>query len=198
MDAAPTPGTAHGMAPLLVAAFGGSANIKGLDACITRLRIQVANVDAVDKAQLKALGAAGTVVIGNGVQAIFGPRSENLKTEMDEYIKAGGTGSEVAKRGAVAPGGGGAVALRIPKEGPKVDTKQLLAGLGGAGNVTQLTACATTRLRISIKEQSSVNRETLKKSGVLAVVDVADRVLHLIVGWQAEAIASEVKQQLQT
>jgi PTS system glucose-specific IIC component len=198
MDATADTSTAHGMAPQLVAAFGGSANIKSLDACITRLRIQVANVDAVDKPKLKALGAAGTVVIGDGVQAIFGPRSENLKTDMEEYIKAGGTGSEVAKSGAVAAGGGvGAVALRIPKAGPKVDAKQLIAGLGGARNVTQLTACATTRLRISIKEQASVDREILKKSGVLAVVDVADRVLHLIVGWQAEAIASEVKRQLQ-
>ena len=32
-------------------------------------------------------GAAGVVVAGSGVQAIFGTKSDNLKTEMDEYIR---------------------------------------------------------------------------------------------------------------
>ncbi|ENX6800589.1 PTS glucose transporter subunit IIBC, partial [Escherichia coli] len=36
---------------------------------------------------LKKLGAAGVVVAGSGVQAIFGTKSDNLKTEMDEYIR---------------------------------------------------------------------------------------------------------------
>ena len=40
--------------------------------------------------KLKALGAAGVVVVGDGVQAIFGTRSENLKTEMQEYLKTAG------------------------------------------------------------------------------------------------------------
>ncbi len=35
----------------------------------------------------KKLGAAGVVVAGSGVQAIFGTKSDNLKTEMDEYIR---------------------------------------------------------------------------------------------------------------
>lgn len=38
-------------------------------------------------AGLKKLGAAGVVVAGSGVQAIFGTKSDNLKTEMDEYIR---------------------------------------------------------------------------------------------------------------
>lgn len=41
----------------------------------------------VDQAGLKKLGAAGVVVAGSGVQAIFGTKSDNLKTEMDEYIR---------------------------------------------------------------------------------------------------------------
>ena len=77
----------------LVSAFGGADNIVTLDACITRLRIEVAKVADVDKALLKALGSSGTVVIGNGVQSIFGPLAEIYKTEMDEYIQAGGKGA---------------------------------------------------------------------------------------------------------
>ncbi len=79
-------GATSEMAPALVAAFGGKENITNLDACITRLRVSVADVK-VDQAGLKKLGAAGVVVAGSGVQAIFGTKSDNLKTEMDEYIR---------------------------------------------------------------------------------------------------------------
>ncbi|WP_341659898.1 PTS glucose transporter subunit IIBC [Vibrio sp.] len=74
----------------LVAAFGGKANITGLDACITRLRVAVADAEAVDQDKLKQLGAAGVVVVAGGVQAIFGTKSDNLKTEMDEWIRNNG------------------------------------------------------------------------------------------------------------
>lgn len=76
------------MGQSLVAAFGGKDNISSLDACITRLRIGVKEIDKVDRDELKRLGAAGVVVVGAGIQAIFGPKSDNLKTEMDEYIRS--------------------------------------------------------------------------------------------------------------
>ncbi len=75
------------MSKNLVEAFGGKGNIVSLDACITRLRIQVKSVESVDQAKLKSLGAAGVVVAGQGVQAIFGTKSDNLKTDMEVYIK---------------------------------------------------------------------------------------------------------------
>jgi glucose PTS system EIICB or EIICBA component len=75
------------MAEQLVTAFGGKNNIASLDACITRLRVGVKDVAQVDQAQLKKLGAAGVVVAGSGVQAIFGTRSDNLKTDMDHWIR---------------------------------------------------------------------------------------------------------------
>ena len=74
------------MSAALVTAFGGKANIANLDACITRLRISVADIALVDQAGLKKLGAAGVVVSGNGVQAIFGTKSDNLKTDMEAYL----------------------------------------------------------------------------------------------------------------
>ena len=84
-EAAATSGS--DMAGELVAAFGGKANITGLDACITRLRVAVADTAAVDQDKLKQLGAAGVVVVAGGVQAIFGTKSDILKTEMDEWIR---------------------------------------------------------------------------------------------------------------
>ncbi len=74
------------MAGELVHAFGGKDNITNLDACITRLRVTVKDVSKVDQAKLKSLGAAGVVVAGSGIQAIFGTKSDNLKTDMDHWI----------------------------------------------------------------------------------------------------------------
>ncbi|MCW8334699.1 PTS glucose transporter subunit IIBC [Vibrio paucivorans] len=82
--------TGSEMAGELVAAFGGKANITGLDACITRLRVSVADTEVVDQDKLKQLGAAGVVVVAGGVQAIFGTKSDNLKTDMDEWIRNNG------------------------------------------------------------------------------------------------------------
>ncbi|CAL4321901.1 PTS glucose transporter subunit IIBC [Buchnera aphidicola] len=74
------------IAPLLVSAFGGSNNIDNLDACITRLRVTVKDISKVNQKKIKELGAVGVVISGLGVQAIFGTKSDNLKTAMDDYI----------------------------------------------------------------------------------------------------------------
>ncbi|QCI24991.1 PTS glucose transporter subunit IIBC [Buchnera aphidicola (Rhopalosiphum padi)] len=74
------------IAPYIIEALGGKNNIKNLDACITRLRITVLEISKVNQDSLKNLGAAGVVISGSGVQAVFGTRSENIKTAMDEYI----------------------------------------------------------------------------------------------------------------
>ena len=71
----------------LVEAFGGKNNIKNLDACITRLRVTVENQEIVDQERIKNLGATAVVVVGNNMQAIFGPKSDNIRTEMQEAIK---------------------------------------------------------------------------------------------------------------
>ncbi|MFZ8766702.1 PTS glucose transporter subunit IIBC [Vibrio harveyi] len=78
--------TSSEFASELVTAFGGKQNILSTDACITRLRIQVTDQDKVDEAKLKALGAAGVVRVGTGVQAIFGGNSDVYKTQMVDWM----------------------------------------------------------------------------------------------------------------
>ncbi|QJC28053.1 PTS glucose transporter subunit IIBC [Enterobacteriaceae endosymbiont of Plateumaris braccata] len=70
----------------LIDAFGGKKNITNLDACITRLRISVININKVNRKKLIKLGAIGVIISGNGVQAVFGTKSDNLKTEIDNFI----------------------------------------------------------------------------------------------------------------
>ncbi|WP_363316442.1 glucose PTS transporter subunit IIA [Corynebacterium sp.] len=66
----------------LIAAFGGRDNLVGVDACITRLRMEVTDKGAVNKGALQALGAAGVMEVGNNVQAVFGTQSDVLKEEI--------------------------------------------------------------------------------------------------------------------
>lgn len=74
----------------ILAALGGPSNIENLDACITRLRVQVKSAGNVDKNRLKQLGAAGVLEVGNNIQAIFGTHSDIIKTQIFD-IMAGRT-----------------------------------------------------------------------------------------------------------
>lgn len=73
----------------LITAFGGAGNLKAVDACITRLRIEVADKAGVDTAALRALGAAGVIEVGNNVQAIFGTQADGLKDEIRAALEQG-------------------------------------------------------------------------------------------------------------
>ena len=100
------------MAAKLVAAFGGKENIEALDACITRLRLVVQDVDKVSDDVLKKLGASGVMRIGQNVQAVFGTHSEILKTEMEEYLQ-GKTPAAALPSEAVTRALGGAQSGRL-------------------------------------------------------------------------------------
>ncbi len=63
-------------------ALGGRENIRDIDACFTRLRVEVSDVSQINEDELKALGAAGVVKVKNNIQAIFGGRSDLYKNEL--------------------------------------------------------------------------------------------------------------------
>jgi PTS system N-acetylglucosamine-specific IIC component len=77
---------ADSKAEQVIAAFGGRENLVNVDACITRLRMEVADKNKVDQARLKSLGAAGVVEIGNNVQAVFGTDAEALKNDIIDIL----------------------------------------------------------------------------------------------------------------
>ena len=79
----------------LIAAFGGRQNLVNVDACITRLRMEVADKAKVDQARLKALGAAGVIEVGNNVQAIFGTQADALKNDINDALAANPNGPAV-------------------------------------------------------------------------------------------------------
>ncbi|GIO24836.1 glucose-specific PTS transporter subunit IIBC [Oceanobacillus sp. J11TS1] len=79
-------GKSSDLAYHVLEAMGGQENITHLDACITRLRVSVNSIKDVDKDELKQLGASGVLEVGDNIQAIFGPRSEIIKGQMQDII----------------------------------------------------------------------------------------------------------------
>ncbi len=80
------PVRADTQAERIIAAFGGRKNLVDVDACITRLRMEVSDTSKVDQDRLKALGAAGVIEVGNSVQAVFGTDSEALKNAIIDSL----------------------------------------------------------------------------------------------------------------
>ena len=70
--------------------LGGRANIVDVDACMTRLRVTVKDAEKVGtEAQWKAEGAMGLVMKGQGVQAIYGPKADILKSDIQDVLDSG-------------------------------------------------------------------------------------------------------------
>lgn len=70
--------------------LGGRANIVDVDACMTRLRVTVKDAEKVGNAeQWKAEGAMGLVMKGQGVQAIYGPKADVLKSDIQDILDSG-------------------------------------------------------------------------------------------------------------
>lgn len=188
-------GAADAFSKELALAFGGGSNIKGIDACITRLRVEVADVGKADRQKLKALGATGVVQVGNNLQAIFGPQSENLMTDLRLYLQSAGAEAELPE-GAAAP----KVRYKPDPAKPRpVDplaaekAAAILKALGGTANISVAEACAETRLRVTLKDVARLDETALKAAGVAGLQRLKDGVLHLIVGLNAEQYASELK-----
>lgn len=70
----------------ILSALGGQENIAHLDACITRLRVEVKDKGNVSKDTLKKLGASGVLEVGNNIQAIFGTRSDTIKSQIADIM----------------------------------------------------------------------------------------------------------------
>ena len=70
--------------------LGGRANIVDVDACMTRLRVTVKDADRVGtEEEWKAEGAMGLVMKGQGVQAIYGPKADVLKSDIQDILDSG-------------------------------------------------------------------------------------------------------------
>jgi len=111
-----------------VGAIGGSDNLTGIDACITRLRLNVKDSALVNDAVAKRLGASGVIRLNKqSVQVIVGTRAELIASAMRNVVAAGPIAATVAP--AAAP-----VAEAKPQavpNAPKVAFETLVAPVTG-------------------------------------------------------------------
>jgi PTS system N-acetylglucosamine-specific IIC component len=145
-SAAPAPAVAggEGEAPAYVAALGGAANIASLGSCTTRLRLELVDRDKVDTQALQRLGARGTVRVGAaGLQVVVGPAAELLAEEMR-------------------------VALRSDVPVARASAADVLAALGGAGNVREMDSGAG-RLLVGVADAARVDVRALQALGARGV-----------------------------
>ena len=177
----------------LVLAFGGAANIASLDACITRLRVAVNDPSRVDESALRALGASGIMRVGKGVQAVFGPLSENMKTQMDDYLRASGAAAAAVPSSASGAGSPARPAVQAADAATHETATRILKSLGERSNVREAQAVAHTRLRVTLADPARFDEAAARLAGVMAVMQAAPGVLHLIVGDQAGPLAAAIQ-----
>jgi len=68
--------------------------------------------------------------------------------------------------------------------------EQILAALGGVGNIVQLEPCIT-RLRVEVADPDRLDEEALRASGALGVVR-SGRIIQVVVGTEADALAADI------
>jgi PTS system N-acetylglucosamine-specific IIC component len=145
------------------AALGGSANLKSVDACTTRLRLRLADPTMVDELALRALGAKGIVRPGgDSVQVVLGPMADQVASE----IRSAGTVS------------GPALVSVEP-----ADIADLLRPAGISS-----VEVRGSRLLVGLDDPSLISAPDLDRSGARGWVMVA-RGIQIIIGPGAEAAA---------
>ncbi len=151
-------------AAALVAAFGGAANIKNLDACITRLRLILFDPSKASDEKLKALGASGVMRIGDGVQAVFGTQSENLKTDMENYLKSGCEATDEPPQ------------TQASEEDVLPD--EIKRALGGKENILHAEKRAD-KVKIAVKDNGLIDEKKLRDIGISVMMTIDDAAILL-------------------
>ncbi len=151
-----------------VTALGGAANLEKVDACTTRLRLVVANSQAIDEAALKRLGSRGIVrPSSNTLQVVVGPVADQLAGDIRRALREGAAAG--VSRGSA-------------------DVQALARAFGGRTNLAGVEVFST-RLKITARDASSVDAAALEAAGFRGVVQVAQSTWHVIVGPEAETAA---------
>lgn len=187
----------------LILAFGGADNIHTLDACITRLRVGVNDIALADQDKLKSMGAAGVLVVGSNLQAIFGPSSENYKTDMENYIAShkgdadlSPTPSSTASTPQAAQQTNTLTQSESLNEDDKKNLDGIISALGGHTNINRIDAFAATRLRLELGSNDSIDESALTNAGVTGIMKLAGNTVHLIMGNKADSFAVAMNEKI--
>lgn len=181
-----------------IQALGGTRNIKLVDACTTRLRLELADDSLVSDQALRILGARGIVrPAQNVMQVVIGPQAEIVAGEIRE-VMAGKEyiGLSAAANGRASAADSGKGSSAESEASPSTESAgvadRLLDALGGVANVERSEHLAVTRLRFVLRDGSKADGEALKRSGAKGFTKASENVWHVIAGQRAAAVAAEV------
>jgi len=175
--AAVAAGSQTGPAADWIRGLGQAANLRSVEACTTRLRLVLNDPSLIDEAALTSLGSRGVLRIGDGaVQVVVGPIADQLASEIRAQWRAPSTRA-VAAPAPTAP-------APVPAAAPDGSVlAEVLAALGGRGNVTGLHA-NSTRLVVSVRDPAAVDESALGRLAH-AIARPTPASVHLIVGPEA-------------
>ena len=164
----------HARASAFVIALGGARNLTEVDACTTRLRLVLVDNRAIDEAALKRLGARGILRSATqGLQVVLGPIADQVAGEMREALRAG-----PATAAAPAP-----PLADATRDAPR-DAPQILAALGGRGNVLDVEALAG-RLLVRTGRPEIIDERALVTLGVRGIARTGGASIQLLVSGSA-------------
>ncbi|MBV8174711.1 MAG: PTS transporter subunit EIIC [Verrucomicrobia bacterium] len=179
-----------------VRALGGNQNLKLVDACTTRLRLEVVDDSLVNEPALRTLGARGIVRPSRNVlQVVIGPQAEIVAGEIREAMASGEyapIGPAVEKPAVSAEHAPEPISER-PIDAGAEDTavaERLVNAFGGPSNVQVAEHVAVTRLRFVLSDGDRADQEALKRAGTAGVMKVSENVWHVIAGQRAPVIAA--------
>ncbi|MGB8465848.1 MAG: glucose PTS transporter subunit EIIB, partial [Terrimicrobiaceae bacterium] len=175
-------------------ALGGNRNLKLVDACTTRLRLEVVDDSLVNEPALRTLGARGIVRPSrNALQVVIGPQAEIIAGEIRDAMASGEYEALGPAVRTPAVSGEDASISAPPDQASAEDTavaKRLVQAFGGSSNVQTAEHVAVTRLRFVLRDTRGADREALKSAGTAGVMKASENVWHVIAGQRAPAIAS--------
>jgi PTS system N-acetylglucosamine-specific IIC component len=182
-DAAPIlPMTSATRAKAFVVALGGAGNLAEVAACTTRLRLTLIDNRAIDEAALKRLGARGILRSATqGLQVVLGPIADQVAGEMRDALRT-------AVPAAAPPAPSSAAASRDASRDTSRDASraapQILAALGGRGNVLDVEALAG-RLLVRTGRPEIIDERALATLGVRGIARSGGASIQLLVSGSA-------------
>jgi N-acetylglucosamine PTS system EIICBA or EIICB component len=176
-----------------VRALGGAANLKSIDACTTRLRLVVADQNAIDETALKGLGARGLVrPSAETLQVVVGPIADQLASQIraESKVAAASASAARATHPTTVPRATAAGATAVP-----VSAASLLTALGGTRNVRDVRLAAS-RLCVTLADGAAISAAAIDGLvdglGLRGAVRPQPDQLHLIIGPAAPAVYEQL------
>ncbi|HEX5182246.1 MAG TPA: N-acetylglucosamine-specific PTS transporter subunit IIBC [Allosphingosinicella sp.] len=171
-EAGPAAAEGSGRAAGFVAALGGPANLRNVEACMTRLRLVLADPNAIDEAALRALGARGVLRLGDhDVQVVLGPIADAVASEIRARLRSG------PAAGIAAPPVDLAATIRHALA---------TAGIRGAEG-------HGSRLIVDLDDADRADLIALDVPGIRGITRAAPNILHILVQGRAEDLSRQLQ-----